>query len=359
MATEGGLPDTDVESADAVDEGASTLAAVQAALDAEPYRFDFFQAVRLLQRMAPDRHAVGQFVDPSEEAVRFTVNPSIAFPASQIQAISRPEDAPPHLSVNFMGLSGPLAVLPVFYTEKIIEQQRSKKDGALRDFFDIFHHRMLSLFYQAWQKYRFTVAYETGARDRFSHHLLDLMGLGTAGLANRQTVADDSLIYYAGLLAHAPRTAAALEQILKDYFEVPVEVEQFAGGWYRLDADTQCRLEQGNPASSQLGLGAVVGDEVWDQQSRLRVHLGPLSFEQYLDFLPTGSAYKPLASLLNFFGNRELDFDVRLILRRDEVPRCKLGVTDPSGPQLGWVTWIKSRPTALPQDAGDTILQIA
>ena len=96
MATQGGLPDPDVDSIDsqdAIDEGPAgiaSLAAVEAALDAEPYRFDFFQAVRLLQRMAPDRHAVGQFVDPSEEAVRFTVNPSTAFPASQIQALSRP-----------------------------------------------------------------------------------------------------------------------------------------------------------------------------------------------------------------------------------------------------------------------------
>src|SRR5438552_2548585 len=111
MATQGGLPDTDVDSADdigaAIDDAAdaaASLAAVEAALDAEPYRFDFFQAVRLLQRMAPDRHAVGQFIDPSEEAVRFTVNPSTAFPASQIQGLSRPEDAPPQLNVNFMGL---------------------------------------------------------------------------------------------------------------------------------------------------------------------------------------------------------------------------------------------------------------
>ncbi len=351
MGTSSGVSDPDVET------GCESLAAVAAALDRDPYNFDFFQAVRLLQRMAADRQPVGRFVDPSEEAVRFAVNPSLAFPASQIQVLTREEGRPARLTVNFMGLTGPLAVLPVFYTERIIERLRSKKDGTLRDFFDIFHHRLISLFYQAWQKYRFTVAYETGERDRFSHHLLDLMGLGTEGLANRQAVGDDALIYYSGLLAHTPRTASSLEQILEDYFEVPVEVEQFAGGWYRLDNDTQCRLEEGDRTSTQLGLGAVVGHEVWDQQSRVRVHVGPLSFQHYLDFLPTGTAYKPLVALLNFFGNREFDFDVRLILRREEVPRCQLGLDESDGPQLGWVTWVRSQP--MPRDAGDTILEIS
>ena len=121
------------------------------------------------------------------------------------------------------------------------------------------------------------MACEEGERDLFSRHLLSLVGLGTDGLRDRQAVSDDALIYYAGLLAQRPRSAQALQQILADYFDVPVEIEQFAGGWYRLDRETQCRLEEGSSESEELGFGAVVGDEVWNQQSKVRIVLGPLT----------------------------------------------------------------------------------
>ena len=119
--------------------------------------------------------------------------------------------------------------------------------------------------------------------------------------------------------------SGALRQVLTDYFDVPVEIEQFAGGWFKLDRETQCCFERELSLSEQLGLGAVVGDEIWDQQSSVRVKLGPLTLDQYLDFLPNGTAYKPLRGLLGFFAGAEFDFEVQLILKRDEVPRLRAG----------------------------------
>ncbi len=120
------------------------------------------------------------------------------------------------------------------YTELILERLRAK-DKSLPSFLDIFNHRMISLFYRAWEKYRFPVTYRLGEEDRFTHHLLDLIGLGTHGLQERQAVPDDALLHYVALLGEQSRSASALEAILRDYFEVPVEVEQFTGAWYRLD----------------------------------------------------------------------------------------------------------------------------
>jgi type VI secretion system protein ImpH len=262
-------------SARRTESSAVVYAAIGERLYREPYRFDFFQAVRLLERLMPDRKPVGRFLKPSTEVARFGAHPSLAFPASQIQSLKRREGKPPVLEVNFMGLTGPLGVLPHAYTELVMERIR-QKDGSVRDFLDLFHHRIISLFYQAWEKYRFTIAYERGDRDRFSHHLLDLIGLGTAGLQNRQEVADDSLIFYSGLLSMNTRSAAALEQILVDYFEAPVEIEQFIGAWYPMDVENQTHVGEESGFSEQLGWGAVAGDEIWDHQSRIRIRLGPL-----------------------------------------------------------------------------------
>jgi type VI secretion system protein ImpH len=328
---------------------------VEQKLRREPFTFDFFQAVRLLERLHPERTAVGQFVHPEREVAHFRAHPSLAFPASQIQGAEWPDGDAVRMLVNFMGLIGPQGVLPTPYTSLIIERQR-EGDQTLRDFLDIFNHRIISLFYCAWRKYRFDVACEHGERDLFSRHLLSLLGLGTEGMRDRQSVSDDSLIYYAGLLSQRPRSAQALQQILTDYFEVPVEIEQFSGGWYRLDPETQCRLSEERLDSGELGFGAVVGDEMWNQQSRVRIILGPLSIERYADFLPDGDSFEPLRAWVRFFSNDEWDFEVKLILQREQVPACTLGAEGVSGPQLGWVTWVKSMP--FDRDPGDTVLAL-
>jgi len=329
--------------------------ALEERLRQAPCLFEFFQAVRLLERLLPAKVEVGKFAPPSEEVARFKANSTLVFPASEIQALAWPEKGPVEMKVNFMGLTGPEGVLPVPYTVFLTERTRAGDSSAV-DFFDLFNHRFLSLFYQAWEKYRFWIAYERGARDLFSYHLMALIGLGTAGLQDRQTVPDDALLYYAGLLAQHPRSAAALEQILSDYFDVPVEVEQFAGGWYRLATGDQCSLEGRESYSDQLGVGAVVGNEVWDQSARVRIKIGPLSLDQYVEFLPTGSAFEPLRVLTRFFSNDEVDFEAQLILKREEIPRCRLGAEWGTQPQLGWTTWGRTREMA--HDVGDTILQL-
>ena len=329
--------------------------ALEERLRGEPYLFEFFQAVRLLERFLPDKVDVGKFAPPSAEVVRFQANSTLVFPASEIQSLTWPANGPVEMKVNFMGLTGPEGVLPLVYTVLLVERARAG-DSAAADFFDAFNHRIISLFFQAWEKYRFWIAYERGERDQFSHHVLDLIGLGTAGLQDRQAVPDDSLLFYSGLLAQHPRSAVALEQILRDYFDVPVQVEQFAGGWYRLDKSDQCSFQDRDSYSEQLGVGVVVGDEIWDQTARVRIKIGPLSLAQYMEFLPTGSAFEPLRVLTRFFSNDEFDFEVQLILKREEVPRCEFGADEESAPRLGWTTWGKTK--EMTRDVADTILRL-
>ena len=258
---------------------AASLAVVRSDLREHPGRYDFFQAVRLVLRMLNQR---GARASATREALRFRVNNSLAFPPSQIDSIDWEGDVPV-MAVNFMGLTGPMGVLPRVYTELVVSRNRTR-DRSQTDFFDIFNHRMISLFYQAWEKYRSPVAYERDGEDRVSKYLMSLIGLGTGGLRDRSVVRDDSLLYYAGLLSLQPRSAVAIRGILQDYFGVPVEVEQFVGAWQRLGKPDQCELGNGTSFTSQLGLGTVVGDEIWDRQSRIRLKLGPLTERQYLGF---------------------------------------------------------------------------
>jgi type VI secretion system protein ImpH len=337
----------------------SALDAVREALEQrmydEPWSFAFFQAVRLMKLLAPERNTPGDFGNPAEETVRFSAHASVSFPPSEIQALEKRMDAPPLMTVNFMGVFGPLGILPVHYTQFIRERVRAG-DRTLRDFLDIFNHRMVSLFYRAWEKYRFGVPYERGERDRLTQYLLDFIGLGTPGLEGRLAVADQSLLFYTGLLAQQPRSAEALRDILVDYFDVPVEIRQFRGVWRQLDLETQCSLDDSQRISSLLGVGVVAGDEVWDQQSVVRVRIGPLNVARYLDFLPTGTAYEPLRALTRFFSQDNLDFEVQLVLRREDAPQCELGVGGDAAPRLGWLTWGRTR--MLDRDPDETVLEL-
>ncbi len=352
----------EASSANAAGPGAKAPAAsviapdLAARLRAEPFCFEFFQAVRLLERLFPNRKAVGEFARPADEVVRFHAHPSLSFPASEVQSLAESDGGQPAMTVNFMGLIGPGGMLPLHYTELMVARAAAR-DHTLQDFFDLFQHRMVSLFYQAWLKYRFQFRLEQGEFDAFSHYLLDLVGLGTRGLQDRQKLDDDSLLYYAGLLSQQPRSATALRLLLSDYFEVPVEIEQFVGAWYRLEVNAQCCFEQGPAESRQLGVGAVVGDEIWEPQARVRIVLGPLTLSRYLDFLPTGTAYSRLRAITRLFSGDEIDFEVQLVLNRRDTPHCALGAEGDVAPLLGFLSWAKSKPIG--RDPADTILQLS
>jgi type VI secretion system protein ImpH len=329
------------------------FAEIERLLREHPGRFDFFQAVRLMLRLSAGGKPVGHFVNPQDEAVRFGALPSLSFPPSNIQNIYWSGEAP-RMMVTFMGLTGPAGVLPRCYSSYLLSRV-SERDHTLSDFLDLFNHRFISLFYRAWEKYRFGVVYERDGVDRVSRYLTCIVGLGTTGLQDRLGIPDERLLFYTGILSLQARSASALKQLLEDYFDVPVEVEQFVGVWRQLDPGDQCAFLDGESYSEQLGVAAVAGDAVWDQQSRIRLKLGPLSQERYLSFLPEGNAWSPLRELTRFFCGPDLEVEVQLILKQKDVPRFDLGKDDLTAPRLGWFSWIRSG-MDFDRSPGDTVL---
>jgi type VI secretion system protein ImpH len=322
------------------------------------FEFDFFQAVRLLRRLYPTRKPVGGAARPSDETVRFGAWLSLAFPASSIDFIDRPTDPgqPTRMTVTFLALTGIQGILPVFYTERLLAQKTSE-ESALADFLDLFNHRLVSLFYRAWEKHRFPVLYESAAiegpsADLFTQSLFDLVGLGTNGLRGRMPVLDESLLRYAGLIAQRPHSASAVRSILRDFFGTRVEIDQCLGSWYELDEYDRAFLSP-NLERNQLGVGAFIGDKVWDQQSRFRIRLGPIDFQRFQDFLPERSGISRMVALTRYLLGQALAFDVQLILRASEVPDARLTDAGPEAPRLGWSSWLKNSTFA--QDAADAV----
>jgi type VI secretion system protein ImpH len=364
---------------------------VAAQLWSECWNFDFFQAVRLLGRMDLTRMPVGRRGPPANEVVRFRALQALHFPASAVHDLTPgAADRPPTMTVTFMGLTGPSGALPRHYTELLLNLVRDAKGQerhALAAWFDLFNHRLISQFYRAWEKYRFFLAQERaddprGEPEPFTGALLSLIGLGLPSLRQRLRVVtaqvaappethghdadeprvvaridDLALLHYGGFLAHRPRCAISLQNMLADYFGLPVRVRQFEGQWLALDAASQSQLGVGS--SGDLGVNVVAGDRVWDVAGKFRLQLGPLRWEQFEMLLPDRSptparkAFFLLSHLVRLYVGAELDFDVQLVLRASDVPACRMAADAVPGPYLGWNTWVRNEP--LNRDADDAV----
>jgi len=316
--------------------------------------FSLFQLLRLLEQLHPDRRPVAGFGDPGAEVVRLSQNPSLSFPAREVESFGQEGEGPFPLQTNVFGLVGAMGVLPHAYSTLVLERLRAR-DSSFRSFLDLFHHRILSLFYAAWRKGFPELALERGEEDLHRRHLLDLVGMGHEPAEGFSGSSTDSLAWYAGLLAPPARSGPALEQLLADRFGTPVEVEPFVGGWIRLEEMDLCLLGEEEDGMI-LGGGAVVGDEVWDPHARIRIRMGPLTRAQYDDLLPGAPGNEALRRLTKFFTHDQFEIELQLILARDEVPGTVLGGEARMEAPLGWSTWLRSHPRL--SDADETILTL-
>ena len=358
-------------------------ATVASRLIEKPYQFDFFQAMRLLERVAqedpesfPNWKSVGQDGPPSRELVQLRVLCSRTFPPSEVTSIIRrrqntdepaSETGPPFtMTTTFMGIFGAEGVMPMHYTQTIIDRAR-RKDYALRDFLDMFHHRILSLFYKAWEKYRFPIAFERARHvsrhprqlDLFTQTLYSLVGMGTESVRERQLVNDETFLYYAGHFAHQPRSALGLQQILEDYFSFEVIVEQYTGHWLYIDPADQSRLPATvdmRGANNRLGEEAILGHRMWNCESRFRLKIGPIDYQQYQQLMPSGQQLGEVAQLTRCYVGNSLDFDMQLVLKNSEVPPCVLGCDDQPC-YLGYNMWLRAGEFV--NDVEDAIFQHA
>lgn len=372
----------------------------------EPYRFEFFAALRVLAQMATKDAATNEEPRSPIERIQFRAYQALSFPPSELWDVKKLTDRSRavEMTVAFLGLTGPMGALPRPYTELVMQRIR-KGDLALRNFLDIFNDRLIQIFARAGEKYRFYLAFEQAVGreqwrraqgeqklraffleerprlDLFSQILLDLGGFG-GGLLRykdskrvaavpRHDVPDSALRYFGGQMAQSHRCAVSLERMLTEYFRVTAKILPFIGQWIMLPVEHQTcmrrsatnspavagsRAALGKCSHPRLGMNTVVGSRVWEVQGRFRVRLGPLSFDEFKHFLPIGDKYRELAHFVRLYAGPTFDFDVQPVLKGEEVPWCQFGAKGSRAPRLGWNTWLRNRKFGEPVD--DAIFRV-
>lgn len=324
--------------------------ALKQQLAAEAPAYEFYAALRLLECAFEDKPRIGESARTSGDAVRFTQVASLAFAPTALTALEPAAGgAAERLALSFFGLLGPNGPMPTHLTEYVRDRSRNSNDEATARFLDIFHHRMISLLYRAWSTAQPTVSFDRPQSDRFGEYVASLVGMGLPALHDRDDVSDYAKLHFSGHLARHSRSAEGLCRILADYFKVPTKIEQFVGQWLELPVEGRCELRPGRRAK-RLGMDTVLGARVYNAQSKFRIVLGPMNRDQYESFLPGQDRLKRLADWVRNYLGDSLDWDVRLILRRDEIPQLKLG----QGARLGQTSWVRSLSAS--QDADDLLL---
>ncbi len=312
---------------------------IEAELYSAFFEFSFFKAVELLEKFALDKKKLGQTLEPGKEPVRFSVKPGFAFPASDIAGLRKnTEDGRSEMEVAFMGLIGPSGLLPHWYNEHAIERKK-KKDHTFVEFLNIFHHRLISLFYLAWKKHRFPENYQPGAGDRLSRYVLSLAGLGTKGMVGMLGLPRESLTFYSGLLSLPVASAASIEAAIEYFSGAKTSVDQFVQRDVPLEKDDFTSL---GSANASLGKDAVCGSQVKECQTKFRVNIGPVGYQTYNRLMPVGDLLLPVFSLIRYMVGIEFEFEIRVFLKKQEVPLCILGQKGPDAAVLGWTTWASS-----------------
>jgi type VI secretion system protein ImpH len=316
-------------------------------LAASPERFDFFAALRLWEATHPDRPRLGEGRRAGDEPIRLGQPPHLAFPPAQLAGfVPAPgQGRPPRLQAYLFGLFGPQGPLPLHLTVHARDRLRRHQDATFADFCDVFHHRMLAFFYRAWANARPTVEQDRPGQDRFARRLGALAGLATPAFHGRHALPDRFVLHAAGLFVMESRPAEMLARLVAGFFKVPVRVEEFVGAWLEVPGADRARL-----GGARLARDAVLGTHRFERGQRFRLELGPLTLAQFLRLLPCGDALRHLRALTHLAAGPELDWDARLVLRREEVPAARLdGAT-----RLAWTSWLWTGHRA--RDAGDLVL---
>jgi type VI secretion system protein ImpH len=310
-------------------------------LEAEAYAFDFFQVVRILEKVYPDAESVGSGIYPQKEAVRFSSHASLSFPPSDVRNVSvgSPEGEAAAVEVTFMGLAGVQGPLPRTIAELITLRVRAK-DTALRDFLDIFNHRLLSFAYRTRLESRPGLLDVPPIDTPTAKIALSLAGVGSPAFRDLPGIQLGALIPFTSLLVGQRRTVVGLERLLRSYFDLPFQVRQFRGRWEYLAESEHTRLGAVG-RNNCLGTDAVLGSRFWDQSAATEVVIGPLSLEDFRRCLPGQDRFEPLKHLLFVYLGPEVATKIRLVLDREDVPATRL-TADGEGTrsQLGWTTWL-------------------
>lgn len=324
------------------------LPTLKESLIENPYSYEFHQAVKIIEAFYIDEASLGEGIDPSKEALSLKSRIFLAAPPSDIYDIkfeSNDNGIQPEVHINFMGLAGLQGPLPIPYTELALERLK-KGDTSIKDFLDIFNHRMASILHRIRKKYWVGLDNRHAHETPLGQSLLSFTGMHS-GLLSSRKVSPQDLLYYSGIYWKKPRSSAGLKQILSHYFDVPVRIESHQGQWVDIDVTQQTHLGfQPQGKNNVLGIDAALGTRYWNVEEGLNIILGPMPRAQFEEFLKIGTSYQKAREIIGYYLPDGYHYTIQLILLGRDVSPVMLDGQS----RIGWTSWMVEKPKTRDDD---------
>jgi type VI secretion system protein ImpH len=311
----------------------------------------FMQLCQLLELSVPERPGFGTRDSLEHEPVRFRPRPRIGFPAGEVASVERDDefpDAPPSVRTTFMGLYGVDAAMPSHLIDDIVLREEGYE--AVTAFLDPFNHRLVTLLYRVWKKYRYPVGFRPGGTDEHSRKLLALAGFGWGDKPARAGLPDSRMLAMLGLLIQRTRTSEGLAGVIA--LTVPgagIKVDEFfstvtsAGDPQPLSAAGRSGGQQADGAQRGLGRGYVLGRRIAYRSKAVRVTLHPSGAAQAHDLLPGAPLYAELMAVLRLYIGVKADVHLRMQVSSRLAPVPRVAARhDGAAPRLAWTTVLPS-----------------
>ena len=311
--------------------------ALTRALKKNPTAFDFFEVVRRIDSIAPESPRTGWGSSIEDESIRFGQEPSLAFPPTSISSFND-SGRVPLLSVNFLGLLGSNGPMPLHFTEYVRDRSHNNLDPTWQRFLDIFHNRAVALFYRAWAVNEQATSYDRPEEDWFCDAVSSLIGeTPYSSCSSSDPILDHARCYWASHMIATARNADGLASMLSDFFEMDVNLSEYLPCWMDIPKQYYC-ICGGSKDNATLGVNIFLGAKQLVASEKFGIMLGPLSREDFERMLPGGRSFKRLVTLVDSYLTKPLLWELRMTLKREEIPQTVLG----SYGKLGYTTWIKS-----------------
>ena len=300
-----------------------------------PWRYGYLSLMRRFGAQSQLKMPIGHAALPQQEPFRLGQSPSLVFAPREIADASLTSEGKFRIRLYGLGLWGANGPLPMHYTETALSRRDSNRDTTLVDFTDLFHHRYLTQFYNAWQSAQSAGGgLDRGDAEDFSFYIASLSGQSLDEITDSPLPSHPRLAAGAHLVREA-RNPDGITSTLSYYFGVPFNLQEYVLHWIPVADEERTRLGVPGPASV-MGEGALVGQMVPDRQHKFRLTIGPLNLDNYLHFLPNGRDLPRLIEWVRAFVGYEYEWEIQLQLNPRSAPPAQIG----SDQRLGWTTWL-------------------
>jgi len=291
-------------------------------LEAHGPEYSVFQAIFLAEMLSKRSHPDRDDTQLDQEGLRFRPYEYYVFPTKDIRAFSLDQGVLSFV-LNFLGLYGINSPLPRCYHEQVAIQQSVHGAGhvPLQNFLDIFNTRFYWLYYQAWKKYRYYLQLSDDARNRIIQRLFAFIGQPEFFFSRHKDVPRFKWLRLSSILSSRVRNATGLQILLKEFFpKHEFKIKEFVPHRVQMADPLKLGRGQGEKGFQLSGL-SFLGRSMVDYMGRIRVEIGPLDFQDYLELIPRTEKAVLLKDLIGLYLNDGLEYDIRFIIKSETIER--------------------------------------